>query len=210
MTKTEEVLAELLTPQEQAKMASERLWPPWRLISICWRAFTRGPRSIVWYQTVRLAHLFPGQELKFHTSNQPSSNYQRFLDAPLARNARCLGSGPIESADVTTAGPPIRPAAATAEICAIQRLARQKQFIAPFCQPIYEGQAEEEVASGRYAFPGGYERFWPTGLRPAGRNGAGHAYKTAEILKSKKRTRRGSGLVLMSDAMICNDQTGSM
>lgn len=199
---TEEVLAGLLTPQEQAQMAAQGVSPMEAYIDMV-AGFYEGSTLNVGING-RLAHLFPGQELKFHTSNQPSSNYREFSMHLLRELARCLGLT-YESATGDNNGATYSSLqAATTEIFAITK-ARRQNILAPFCQPIYEAWLEEEIAAGGLAFPGGYEAFLANRTAACRAEWFGAARPTADDLKKAKAHEVWKGLGVMSDAMICND-----
>jgi lambda family phage portal protein len=199
---TEEVLAGLLTPQEQARMASEGVAPMEAYIDML-AGFYDGSSLDVGING-RLAHLFPGQELTFHTSNQPSSNYKDFSMHLLREIARCLGLT-YESATGDNSGATYSSLqAATAEIFAITK-ARRQNIIAPFCQPVFEAWLEEEIASGGIAFPGGYEAFLANRTAACRAEWRGAPRTTADDLKKAKSHETWKRLGVMSDAMICND-----
>ena len=199
---TEEVLAGLLTPQEQAKMAAQGVAPMEAYIDMV-AGFYEGSSMNVGING-RLAHMFPGQELEFHTSNQPSSNYKDFSMHLLREIARCLGLT-YESATGDSVGATYSSLqAATAEIFAITK-ARRQNIISPFCQPVYEAWLEEEVLTGGIAFPGGYDGFMANRTGACRAEWRGAPRPTADDLKKAKAHEVWKRLGVMSDAMICND-----
>ncbi|CUH60242.1 phage portal protein [Thalassobacter stenotrophicus] len=199
---TEEVLAGLLTPQEQAQMSAQGVAPMEAYIDMV-AGYYEGSSLNVGING-RLAHLFPGQELKFHTSNQPSSDYKDFSMHLLRELARCLGLT-YESATGDNNGATYSSLqAATTEIFAITK-ARRQNIVAPFCQPVYEAWLEEEIASGRIAFPGGYQAFLANRAAACRAEWLGAARPTTDDLKKAKAHEVWKRLGVMSDAMICND-----
>jgi len=199
---TEQVLAGLLTPQEQATMAAQGIAPMEAYMDMV-AGFYEGTSLNVGING-RLAHLFPGQELKFHTSNHPSSDYKDFSMHLLRELARCLGLT-YESATGDNVGATYSSLqAATTEIFAITK-ARRQNIIAPFCQPIYEAWLEEEIATGGIAFPGGYEAFLANRTAASRAEWRGAPRPTADDLKKAKAHEVWKRLGVMSDAMICND-----
>jgi lambda family phage portal protein len=199
---TEQVLAGLLTPQEQATMAAQGIAPMEAYMDMV-AGFYEGTSLNVGING-RLGHLFPGHELKFHTSNQPSSDYKDFSMHLLRELARCLGLT-YESATGDSVGATYSSLqAATTEIFAITK-ARRQNIIAPFCQPIYEAWLEEEVSSGGIAFPGGYEAFLANRAAACRAEWLGAPRPTADDLKKAKSHEVWKRLGVMSDAMICND-----
>jgi lambda family phage portal protein len=199
---TEQVLSGLLTPQEQASMAAQGIAPMEAYMDMV-AGYYDGSTLDVGING-RLAHLFPGQELKFHTSNQPSSNYKEFSMHLLRELARCLGLT-YESATGDSIGATYSSLqAATTEIFAITK-ARRQHIIAPFCQPVYEAWLEEEIATGGIVFPGGYEAFLANRTAACRAEWLGAARPTADDLKKAKAHEVWKRLGVMSDAMICND-----
>lgn len=199
---TEQVLAGLLTPQEQATMMAQGITPMEAYMDMV-AGYYEGTSLNVGING-RLAHLFPGQELKFHTSNHPSSDYKEFSMHLLRELARCLGLT-YESATGDNVGATYSSLqAATTEIFAITK-ARRQNIIAPFCQPIYEAWLEEEIATGGIAFPGGYEAFLASRTAACRAEWRGAPRPTADDLKKAKAHEVWKRLGVMSDAMICND-----
>ncbi|WP_085633521.1 phage portal protein [Marivita cryptomonadis] len=152
----------------------------------------------------RLAHLFPGQELKFHTSNHPSSDYAAFSMHLLRELARCLGLT-YESATGDNVGATYSSLqAATTEIFAITK-ARRRNIMAPFCQPIYEAWLEEEIEAGTLPFPGGMDGFMANRTAACRAEWRGDPRPQADDLKKAKAHEVWKRLGVMSDAMICTD-----
>lgn len=199
---TEEVLQGLLTPQEQARMASAGVSPMEAYLDMV-GGFYEGTSLNVGING-RLAHLFPGQELKFHSSNHPSSDYKDFSMHLLRELARCLGLT-YESAtgDNTGATYSSLQAAAT-EIYAITVM-RRKNIVSPFCQPIYEAWLEEEIERGDVPFPGGVAGFLTNRTAACRAEWRGAPKPHADDLKKAKSHEVWKRLGVMSDAMICND-----
>ncbi|MEZ5853175.1 MAG: phage portal protein [Hyphomicrobiaceae bacterium] len=84
---TEQVLAGLLTPQEQAKMLADGI-SRWRPTSRWWPLRWQHARR--WHQWAARPPL-SGQELKFHNANHPAPTYKDFSLHLLRELARCLG-----------------------------------------------------------------------------------------------------------------------
>ncbi|WP_412506797.1 phage portal protein [Roseovarius sp. SYSU LYC5161] len=199
---TEQVLAGLLTPQEKAQMAAQGVAPMEAYMDMV-AGYYDGASLDVGING-RLSHLFPGQELKFHTSNQPSSDYKEFSQHLLRELARCLGLT-YESATGDNNGATYSSLqAATTEIFAITK-ARRQNILAPFCQSVYDAWLEEEIANGGIPFPGGYEAFLANRTAACRAEWFGAARPTADDLKKAKAHEVWKRLGVMSDAMICND-----
>ena len=104
----------------------------------------------------RIAHLFPGEELKFLRSETPNSNYEPFARWLLREIAACGG---FTFEDVTgdyTGATYSSIKMATTTNWPIQ-LRRRKHIAAPLYQTALECWLEEEVEAGRIEFPGGIE-----------------------------------------------------
>jgi capsid protein len=152
----------------------------------------------------RLAHLFPGQELKFHTSNHPSTAYKEFSMHLLRELARCLGLT-YESATGDNVGATYSSLqAASTEIFAITKTRRQN-IIAPFCQPIYEAWLEEEIQIGGVSFPGGLNGFLANRTAACRAEWRGDPRPHVDDLKKAKAHEVWKRIGVMSDAMICGD-----
>jgi lambda family phage portal protein len=199
---TEQVLAGLLTPQEQARMMADGVTPMEAYMDMV-AGYYEGSSLNVGING-RLSHLFPGQELNFHTSNHPSSDYKDFSNHLLRELARCLGLT-YESATGDNVGATYSSLqAATTEIFAITK-ARRENIVAPLCQPVYEAWLEEEIASGGIPFPGGYDGFLANRTAACRAEWRGAPRPTADDLKKAKAHEVWKRLGVMSDAMICND-----
>ncbi|MFA8386878.1 MAG: phage portal protein [Pelagibaca sp.] len=199
---TEQVLAGLLTPQEQARMMADGVTPMEAYMDMVAGYYEGGSLNVG--INGRLSHLFPGQELNFHTSNHPSSDYKDFSNHLLRELARCLGLT-YESATGDNVGATYSSLqAATTEIFAITK-ARRENIVVPFCQPIYEAWLEEEIASGGIPFPGGYDGFIANRTAACRAEWRGAPRPTADDLKKAKAHEVWKRLGVMSDAMICND-----
>ncbi len=199
---TEEVMAGLLTPQEQARMAADGVSPVETYIDIIAGFYDDSTLNVG--INGRLAHLFPGQELKFHTSSHPSSDYKDFAMHLLRELARCLGLT-YESATGDSVGATYSSLqAATTEIFAITT-ARRQSIIAPFCQPVYEAWLEEEIATGGIAFPGGLDGFLANRTAACRAEWRGAPRPTADDLKKARAHEVWKKLGVMSDAQIAND-----
>lgn len=152
----------------------------------------------------RLAHLFPGQELKFHSSNHPGADYKEFVNTLLREIARCLGMT-YESMTGDNVGATYSSLqAATTEIYAITK-ARRAGIVAPFCQPVYEAWLEEEISERGLAFPGGIEAFLANRAAASRAEWRGDPKPTADDLKKAKAHEVWKRLGVMSDAMICSE-----
>jgi lambda family phage portal protein len=199
---TEQVIQGLLTPQEQARMAAQGVSPMSAYLDMV-GGFYDGVTLNVGING-RIAHLFPGQELKFHRSEHPTSDYKDFSMHLLREMARCLGltyesaTGDYEGATYSS----VR--MATGEIFAITRMRRQN-VVAPFCQAAYDAWLEEEIESGGIPFPGGYAVFLANRTAASRADWRGTPKPQADDLKTAKAHEVWRRLGVISDAMIAND-----
>lgn len=153
---TDEVLSGLLTDRERAEAAQAGIPPV-----DAWLAASQGyyeNASIDVGVNGRLGFLFPGDELQFHSSNQPGPDYRPIASFLMLEFARCLGldyasaTGDYAGSSYYTIN---RSNADTHEI----RRYRREHIMSPFCQAAYEGWLEEQVETGRVEFPGGIANF---------------------------------------------------
>jgi lambda family phage portal protein len=198
----EEVLQGLLTMDEQATFAKEGISPFNAYMEMAAGYYDSSTMNVG--INGRLAHLFPGQELNFHSSEQRASDYKEFANHLLRELARCLGLT-YESATGDSVGATYSSLqAATTEIFAITK-ARRKNIVAPFCQPTYEAWLEEDIAAGRTPFPGGIDAFMANRTAACRAEWRGDPRPRADDLKTAKAHEVWKRLGVMTDSMICND-----
>lgn len=165
-----------------------------------------------WYQSTkidlgvvgRIAHLFPGESLKFNKSEHPNDTYEAFAKFLLREIARCLGlSFETLTGDYTGATySSVR--MATAENWPII-LSRRENICGRFLQYVYEAWLEEEIESGRIPFPGGYDGFLRNRQAAVSADWRGPAKPQADDLKSAKAHEVYRRMGVISDEMICSD-----
>lgn len=199
---TEEVIQGLLTPQEQAAMAKSQLSPMEAYLDAV-EGYYDGATFDVGING-RVGHLFPGQELKFHTSNHPGSDYKAFSLHLLREFCRCLGltyesgTGDYEGATYSS----VR--MATGEIFTVTKM-RREGIVAPFCQAGYEAWLEEEIERGAIPFPGGIEGFLANRAAASRAAWRGAPKSQADDLKAAKAHEIWQRIGVMSDEMIANE-----
>lgn len=199
---TEEVLQGLLTPQEQARMLSEGTTPFEAYLDMVAGFYDSSTLNVG--INGRVAHLFPGQEMKFHTSEQKASNYKEFSTQLLRELSRCLGLT-YESATGDNQGATYSSLqAATSEIFEITKL-RRTNIVAPFCQPVYEAWLEEEIARGDIPFPGGLDGFLANRTAACRADWRGSPRPHADNLKQARAHEVWRRLGVMSDEMIASE-----
>jgi lambda family phage portal protein len=199
---TEEILAGLMTPQEQARLSAGGVSP--------WDAYIQAQSG--WYDNAaidlgingRIAHLFPGQKLELHRAQQPHSDYRDFAAHLLRELARCMGlTYESATADYTNATySSVR--MATGEIFQIT-LYRRAHIVAPFCNAVYEAWLEEEIARGGIPFPGGLEGFVANRAAASRAIWRGAPKPQADDLKTAKAHEIWCRLGVMTDASIAED-----
>lgn len=165
-----------------------------------------------WYQNTkidlgtsgRIAHLLPGETLKFNRSEHPNDTYEAFAKFLLREIARCLGmtfetlTGDYTGATYSS----VR--MATAENWPII-LSRRNNICGRFLQHVYEAWLEEEIATGRIAFPGGPMAFQVNRAAAVSAEWRGPAKPQADDLKSAKAHETYKRLGVVTDEMICAD-----
>lgn len=153
---TQETIEGLLTPEEQAKVASGQ-----SSAFDAWFDMVQG-----WYDQVtidvgmagRVAHLYPDQEFEMHTTKASGANTEAFARLLLREKARAIG--------ITYEGMTGDYAGVTFSSMKVSKddihrivLMRRRNVVAPFCQSAFENRLEEAIDSGQLPLPGGTERF---------------------------------------------------
>lgn len=195
---TEQMLQALQDPDEQGAMGGDML----DLFGAkhAWYQSTKIDLGIVG----RIAHLFPGESLKFNRSEHPNDTYEAFSKFLLREIARCLGltfetlTGDYTGATYSS----VR--MATAENWPII-LSRRNNICGRFLQHVYEAWLEEEIESGRIEFPGGYMAFLANRQAAVSAEWRGPAKPQADDLKSAKAHEVYKKLGVVTDEMICAD-----
>lgn len=133
----------------------------------------------------QVSHLAPGEELKIHTAETPSSNYLPF-SADLRRElARAIGttyeSLAMDHSDATYSSVRM----GTSSIWPVV-LRRRRRIAAPIYQGVYESWLDEKVGRGAIPFKGGYRAFAANRARATWAEWHGPAKPTADDWKSAK------------------------
>lgn len=200
---TEEVLEGLLTPDERANLTRDGVSPIEAYLATS-QGFYDAGSPINLGMNGRLGFLFPGQELKFHTSQHSSENYKEFANFLLREIARCLGMT-YESATGDNIGATYSSLqASTTEVFAVTKM-RRENIVARFCQPAYEAWLEESIEKGETPFPGGIEGFQMHRTAACRADWRGSPRPRADDLKTAKAHEIWARMGVMSDAMICNE-----
>jgi lambda family phage portal protein len=165
-----------------------------------------------WYQSTkidlgrsgRIAHLFPGEELKFHTAENHATAYEQFAKFLLREIARCIGltfetlTGDYSGATYSS----VR--MATSEIWPII-LRRRANIVARFYQQVYELWLREEIATGRIEFPDGLDGYQQNRAAASIADWRGPPKPQADDLKTSKAHETYKRIGVMTDEMICAD-----
>lgn len=142
-------------------------------------------RSLDLSQHGKVAQLFPGEEFALHGAKTPSDSYLPFSKNLLREVARCIGTtyeamtGDYEGATYSS----VRMGTSSIWFVTLRRRAR---IAIPFVQSIYAAWLDEEVASGRIAWPGGYDAFVRNRVSAVQAEWFGPAKPTADDLKTAK------------------------
>jgi len=103
-------------------------------------------------------HLGPGEDLKLHSSNTPGPQYREFQHSLLREFARCLGvtfeSLVMDHSSASYAS--VKMAHASVWPIVVRR---RERIVSPFAQAVFEAWLDEEIATGRIPFKGGYRAF---------------------------------------------------
>ncbi|WP_378952094.1 phage portal protein [Mesorhizobium sp. ANAO-SY3R2] len=114
--------------------------------------------SIDLSQHGRIAHLFPGDELEFTEAKQPGQQLDHFLGWLHREIARGAGVT-YENATGDYRGATYSSVRMAGAIEWLTVMRRRNNIIVPFCDAVFEWWLDEEIATGRIEFPGGYEKF---------------------------------------------------
>lgn len=133
----------------------------------------------------KVAQLFPGEEFALHAAKSPGDQYLPFSKNLLREVARCIGTtyeamtGDYEGATYSS----VRMGNSSIFFVTMRRRGR---IAVPFVQPIYAAWLDEEVATGRIAWPGGYAAFAARRAAATQADWYGPAKPTADDLKTAK------------------------
>lgn len=133
----------------------------------------------------KVAQLFPGEEFAIHAAKSPGDQYLPFSKNLLREVARCAGTtyeamtGDYEGATYSS----VRMGNSSIFFVTLRRRGR---IAMPFVQPIYAAWLDEEVATGRIDWPGGYGAFVASRAAATQAEWYGPAKPTADDLKTAK------------------------
>lgn len=150
----------------------------------------------------KIAHLFPGEELKFNGSETPNDNYEAFAKMLLREIARCLGvtfetlTGDYTGATYSS----VR--MATSETWPTT-LYRRKHIAAPLPQAVYAAWLDESIERGIVPFPGGIDAFREKADAATRADWRGPPKPQADDLKTQKAYQGYKSMGVMTDEQIC-------
>ncbi len=199
---TEEILEGILTPQERARMMSSGVSPFEAYMDMMGGYYDAATINVG--VNGRVAHMFPGQEMTFHTADLPGSDYEAYSQHLLREICRCLGltyTGGTGDYRGATYSSTRMETTINHEVVAYRR----KNVVAPFCQAVYESWLEEEIAEHGLPFPGGYDGFLANRVAACRAEWRGSAKPQADDLKTAKAHEIWKRLGVMSDEMIASD-----
>lgn len=180
---TEESMAGLLTASEMARIQSQGGTAVEEYLQMAGAFYDNSTIDVG--TNGRVAHLFPGEKMEFHTPGNPHANYPDFAAHLLRELARCLGltyeSATGDWTDATYSSTRM----ATAEIFHVTKK-RRKNIVVPFCQAAYEAWLEEEIEAGTIEFPGGWENFMANRSAACRADWLGSPRPQADDLKTAK------------------------
>lgn len=152
----------------------------------------------------KIAHLFPGEKLKFNATENPNDNYEAFAKFLLREVARCIGITFEQFTGDYTGATYSSVRMSTAEAWNITRY-RRKNIATPFVQPVYEAWLEEAIESGEVPLPGGVPAFLENRAAIARAVWRGPAKPQADDNKAAKAHETWGKLGVLSDEAICAD-----
>ncbi|SCM73396.1 Bacteriophage capsid protein [uncultured Pleomorphomonas sp.] len=132
-----------------------------------------------------VSHLAPDEDLAFKTAGVPGPQYESFSKSLLREQARSLG---VTYGGYTGDYTDATYSSVRMEIGGVWPIVvrRRDRLVAPHVQAAYEHGLEEEIASGRIPFKGGYRAFQANRQQVLYASWQGPPKPTADDLKSAK------------------------
>lgn len=134
----------------------------------------------------KIAHMFPGDVLKFNRSEHPNDNYEAFAKFLLREIARCVGvtfetmTGDYSGATYASLN------IGTAVVWEVVKY-RRKYIVGRLLQAVYEAWLEDEIEHGRIPFPGGLAGFLALRSAAVSCEWVGSGRPPADELKTAKQ-----------------------
>lgn len=166
-------------------------------------AFQRGT-NIDLGRHGKIAHLFPGEQLKFNSSETPNDNYEAFARLLLREIARCAGmtyedaTGDFNGATYASIN------MASAVVWPIVLMRRFHRAV-PVVQAVYDLWLEERIERRRQAFPGGIEAFRANRRAACRAHWRGPPKPQGDWLKMAKAYETLRNMGVITDEQICAD-----
>lgn len=152
----------------------------------------------------RVAHLFPGEKLKFNRSEHPNGTYEAFVKVLLRELAKGLGTT-VEQVTGDYSGVTYTGVRMGTTDNWQTTLDRRNNLMARWYQGPYEAWLEEEIERGIIKFPGGIANFMAHRAEACRAKWRGPAKPQADDLKSQKAHQGYREMGTMSDTMIADD-----
>lgn len=152
----------------------------------------------------KIAHLFPGEKLKFNRSEHPNTVYEAFMNILLREIAKALGIT-FEQLTGNYNGVSYTGVRMSTTDNWPNVMHRRDNIMARFYQPIYEAWLEEEIETGRVKFPGGIAAFMELRSAACRAYWRGPAKPQADDLKTAKTHQIYREMGVLSDTDIAED-----
>lgn len=166
-------------------------------------AFQRGT-NIDLGRHGKIAHLFPGEQLKFNSSETPNDNYEAFARLLLREIARGAGMTFEEATGDYNGATYASINMASAVVWPIVLMRRFGRAV-PVVQPVYDLWLEERIERGRQAFPGGIEAFRANRRAACRAHWRGPPKPQGDWLKMAKAYETLRNMGVITDEQICAD-----
>jgi lambda family phage portal protein len=161
-----------------------------------------------WYRSTRvdlgnfgkIAHMFPGESLKFNSTNHPNQNYDVFNKALLREISRCLCVSYESVSNDYSHATYSSVRQASADLWPLT-LKRRAFYPARMMQMIWGRFLEEEIETGSLEFPGGIEAFRANRTAASNADWRGPPKPLADDLKAAKAQQ-----ILRSEGWVSRDQ----
>lgn len=157
-----------------------------------------------WYKSTKIdlgnfgkiAHMYPGEELKLNGTQHPNQNYESFHTNLLREFSRCIGISYESTGNNYSQATYSSMQHASADLWPLN-MKRRAFFPARMMQMIYECFLEESIAIGLIEFPGGLGNYLSNRAGAANASWRGPPKPIADDLKTAKAQQilRAEGLV---------------
>jgi lambda family phage portal protein len=149
----------------------------------------------------KIAHLFPGEELKLTTSTRISGDYEAFAKFLLREIARCLGLS-FEAVTGDYSGATYSSVRMSSSELWPLTVSRRTHIVARFLQEVFMQWLDEEIVSGRIPFKGGVFAYMAV-RKAMSTEWRGPPKPQADDLKSAKAMEVLKALGIASDEQLC-------